>query len=91
MSLLTGERRSATVVATTSLTVLTVGPQAIKRVLQEDKSLVEQISAIVAKRQSVTQTIVDSLSREQAALALTKQQQSLVDRIQNYFWGPVEQ
>jgi CRP-like cAMP-binding protein len=91
MSLLTGERRSATVVATTSLTVLTVGPQAIKRVLQEDKSLVEQISAIVAKRQSVTQTIVDSLSREQAALALTKQQQSLVERIQNYFWGPVEQ
>jgi CRP-like cAMP-binding protein len=87
MSLLTGERRKATVTALTDLDVLAVGHEAILKVLQEDKTLVEKIGAIVAGRQSTTQAAKDQLTKEHASLVLSGQQRTLVERIQNYLWG----
>ncbi len=90
MSLLTGERRLASVAALTDLEVLAVGHKAIKKVLQEDKTLVEKIGAIMARRLSVTQAAQDELSREYANRGLAPQQKSIVERIQNYLWGRVK-
>lgn len=87
MSLLTGEPRSATVLATTELSVIAVGKQALMQVVQEDRRLVERIGEVVARRQAATAAAKAQLSRDAAALSAVRQTQSLVERIQKFFWG----
>ncbi len=87
MSLLTGAPRTATVIAKTILRVLAVGKDALARLLEEDGKLLELISGVVAKRQTETATAREQLTRESAATAVSKQHESLIDRIQAYLWG----
>ena len=87
MSLLTGEPRSATVVASTELSVIAVGKQALLQVVQEDRGLVERIGEVVARRQAVTAAAKAQLSRDAAALSVVTHTRSLVERIQSFFWG----
>ncbi len=88
MSLLTGEPRSATVVAAESLQVIAVGKEALIQVVEQDRRLVEQIGEVVARRHAATAAAKAQLSREAAALAANSQARSLVERIQNFLWGP---
>ncbi|MGQ0810040.1 MAG: cyclic nucleotide-binding domain-containing protein [Nitrospiraceae bacterium] len=88
MSLLTGAPRSATVVAVVPLTVIVVGKQALSRVIQEDRRLIERISEVVASRQAATLVAKDKLSRDSAG-AVARETRSLVERIRSFFWGPV--
>ena len=87
MSLLTGEPRSATVVAATELSVIAVGKQALLQVVQEDRRLVERIGEVIARRQAVTAAAKAQLSRDAAALSVVTHTRSLVERIQSFFWG----
>ncbi|MGH7229564.1 MAG: cyclic nucleotide-binding domain-containing protein [Nitrospiraceae bacterium] len=87
MSLLTGEPRSATVVATTPLRVLSIGKQALSRVVQKDGDLVGRISGVVAQRQVEMAATKERLSRESAAVTLGSQKHSLMERIQQFLWG----
>jgi small-conductance mechanosensitive channel len=87
MSLLTGEPRSATVVAAEPLQVIAVGKEALIQVVHEDRRLVEQIGEVVARRHAATAAAKEQLSREAAALAASSQTRSLVERIQNFLWG----
>lgn len=87
MSLLTGEPRSATVVAVTHVQLLAVGREAIAPLLNHDGVLIERISEVVAQRQVRTQAAREQLSRESANLAMNKQRQSLIERMQTYLWG----
>lgn len=87
MSLLTGEPRSATVVAATQLSVIAVGKQALLQVVQEDRRLIERIGEVVARRQAATSEAKAQLSRDAAALSLVTHTRSLVERIQSFFWG----
>jgi len=87
MSLLTGEPRSATVLAATDLTVIAVGKQALLQAIQEDRRLIERIGEVVARRQAATAAAKAQLSREAAALSVVTQTRSLVERIQSFFWG----
>ncbi|MDR4481493.1 MAG: mechanosensitive ion channel [Nitrospira sp.] len=87
MSLLTGELRSATVLAATELLVIAVGKQALLRVVQEDRPLIERIGEVVARRQAATAATKAQLSRDAAALSAATQTRSLIERIQNFFRG----
>ena len=87
MSLLTGEPRSATVLAATELLVIAVGKQALMQVVQEDRRLIERIGEVVARRQAATAAAKAQLSRDAAALSAVTHARSLVERIQNFFWG----
>ncbi|HQZ69116.1 MAG TPA: cyclic nucleotide-binding domain-containing protein, partial [Planctomycetaceae bacterium] len=87
MSLLTGEPRSATVSAATELLVIAVGKQSLLQVVQEDRRLIERIGEVVARRQAATAAAKAQLSREAAALSAVTHTRSLVERIQNFFWG----
>ena len=87
MSLLTGEPRSATVLAATELSVIAVGKQALLQVLQEDRQLIERIGEVVARRQAATAAAKAQLSRDAAALSVVTHTRSLVERIQSFFWG----
>lgn len=87
MSLLTGEPRSATVLAATDLSVIAVGKLALLQVVQEDRRLIEQIGEVVARRQSATAAAKAQLSRDAAALSVVTHTRSLVERIQSFFWG----
>ncbi len=87
MSLLTGEPRSATVVAATELSVIAVGKQALLQVVQEDRRLIERIGEVVARRQAATAAAKAQLSRDAAALSVVTHARSLVERIQSFFWG----
>jgi CRP-like cAMP-binding protein len=87
MSLLTGEPRSATVLAATQLSVIAVGKQALLQVVQEDRRLIERIGEVVARRQAATSAAKAQLSRDAAALSVVTHTRSLVERIQSFFWG----
>lgn len=87
MSLLTGEPRSATVVAVTQLSVIAVSKSALLQVVQEDRRLIERIGEVVARRQAVTAAAKAQLSRDAAALSVVTHTRSLVERIQSFFWG----
>ena len=87
MSLLTGEPRSATVVAVTELSVIAVGKAALLQVFQEDRRLIERIGEVVARRQAATAAAKAQLSRDAAALSVVTHTRSLVERIQSFFWG----
>ncbi len=87
MSLLTGEPRSATVLAATELLVVAVGKDALMRVVQDDRRLLERIGEVVAQRQAATASAKAQLSRDAAALSTVSHTRSLIERIQNFFWG----
>ena len=87
MSLLTGEPRSATVVAVTQLSVIAVSKSALLQVVQEDRRLIERIGEVVARRQAATAAAKAQLSRDAAALSVVTHTRSLVERIQSFFWG----
>jgi CRP-like cAMP-binding protein len=87
MSLLTGEPRSATVLAASELLVIAVGKQALMAVIQEDRRLIERIGEVVARRQAATAAAKAQLSRDAAALSAVTHTRSLVERIQNFFWA----
>lgn len=87
MSLLTGEPRSATVVAATELSLIAVGKGALMRVVQDDRRLLERIGEVVARRQATTAAAKAQLSRDAEALSTVTHTRSLIERIQYFFWG----
>lgn len=87
MSLLTGEPRSATVVATSCLRVIVVGKESLIRVAKEDHRVIEQIGETVARRHVSTAAAKRQLSRDASLATGLMQARSLIERIQNFFWG----
>ncbi|MEP6670527.1 MAG: mechanosensitive ion channel family protein [Chthoniobacter sp.] len=73
MSLLTGAPRSATVVAGTDCEMWEIGKEVLAEILQENETLVEKLSELLAQRRMETEGIVAS-SAESAQLA-TKQKE----------------
>jgi len=86
MSLLTGEPRSATVVAKTVLRVLVIGKQALSRVLDGNADLIDKIGSLVVTRQLHSQAAHEELSQERANLDIAREKRSLIKRIQSFLW-----
>jgi small-conductance mechanosensitive channel len=87
MSLLTGEPRSATVVAATPVSVVAVGKPALLQLIESDRQLIEKIGEVVARRQAATAAVKAQLSRDAEALSVVTRTRSLVERIQSFFSG----
>lgn len=87
MSLLTGEPRSATVVAATAVSVIAVGKPALLQLIESDRQLIEKIGEVVARRQAATAAVKAQLSRDAEALSVVTRTRSLVERIQSFFSG----
>ena len=85
MSLLTGERRSATIVAQTRLEVLVVGKEAIGPTLRNNPSLVEHMSSLLVQRKSELAAHQERLARRGDGEDREQEKQTLGARIRNFF------
>jgi small-conductance mechanosensitive channel/CRP-like cAMP-binding protein len=84
MSLLTGAPRSATVRATSPLTVLVVGKEAMGQVLANNHSLVERFGETLAQRQSALASHRESAAKSHKPEA-GSDSRSLASRILKFF------
>jgi small-conductance mechanosensitive channel/CRP-like cAMP-binding protein len=85
MSLLTGEQRSATVRAKTTLTVLVIPKQALSRLLTKNPALVEQFSKMLVDRRSELVVAKEAAERAETSSARRLQQSQLSTRIRKFF------
>jgi small-conductance mechanosensitive channel/CRP-like cAMP-binding protein len=86
MSLLTGAPRSATVLAGTDCEMWEIGKEVLAEVLQQNESLVQKLSELLAQRRMETEGIL-ATSAESAQLA-TKQKEyteSFLKRLYSFF------
>jgi CRP-like cAMP-binding protein len=63
MSLLTGEKRSATVIAGTDCEVVEIGKPILARSLKENPQLLAQLGELLAKRRMENEGILESLPK----------------------------
>ena len=87
MSLLTGEPRSATVVARTKLEVVVVTKEALERPIMVNPLLAERISTVLGERKSEMATYQESLNHRDASSqeVVEHRRKSLGSRIRKFF------
>ena len=86
MSLLTGERRSATVIAQTDCEVVEIGKAVLARSLKEHPALLAQLSELLARRQMETEGILAAEKKADAAdTRQIKYTASFVDKLRTFF------
>ncbi len=85
MSLLTGEPRSATVIASDHCGVLVLTKQAVATTLEADPRIAESLSrALAARRQDTMETLEDHRDRDAAATSI-EDEQTFLRRIRLFF------
>jgi small-conductance mechanosensitive channel len=84
MSLLTGERRSASVVAESETEVVVLDKSAIAELLAADRSALEALSRIVEKRLKESAELVAAAASASLDLSPSETEQSLMARIQGF-------
>jgi CRP-like cAMP-binding protein len=86
MSLLTGEKRSATVVAGTDCEVVEITKAVLAQSLQANPELLDQLSNLLAKRQLETEGILASETpRDRIDAQQEKYAATFFDRIHSFF------
>jgi Mechanosensitive ion channel/Cyclic nucleotide-binding domain len=86
MSLLTGERRRATVIAQTDCEVVEIGKPVLAKSLKENPALLAQLSELLARRQLETEGILAAGKKNGAAEAQqTEYTASFVDKLRAFF------
>jgi small-conductance mechanosensitive channel/CRP-like cAMP-binding protein len=86
MSLLTGEKRNATVVAHTDCEVVEIGKAVLAKSLKEHPELLAQLSEMLAKRQMQTEGIFAADQMTDAAqITQTKYASSFVHKLRGFF------
>ena len=86
MSLLTGERRSATVLAQTDCEVVEIGKAVLARSLKENPALLAQLSELLARRQLETEGIFAAGKKDGVAEERqTRYTASFVERLRGFF------
>ncbi len=85
MSLLTGERRSASVSAHTKARVLEIPKSAMAPILLQRPSLAEDLARIMAERKLSTETAIGDGDGKSFADRLSESTRELVHRIQKFF------
>ena len=90
MSLLTGEPRSATVVAQTRLEVLVVSKKALEQPIMVNPILAEQIGGVLVARKSEMAAHQESLNhRDESGKEVAEhRRKSLGSRIRRFFGAP---
>jgi CRP-like cAMP-binding protein len=86
MSLLTGEQRSATVVATTDCEAVEIGKPVLAGSLREDPELLTKLGELLARRQMETEGILAAHTRpEVVAAKKTEYQATFVGKLSKFF------
>ncbi|MBI3932877.1 MAG: mechanosensitive ion channel [Acidobacteria bacterium] len=86
MALLTGEQRSATVVAVTDVDVHTIDKAGFERILVANPAVTVDISTILAeRREALSQATHDITARFEPAASSGELKQRILDRIRSYF------
>ena len=85
MSLLTGERRSATVLAHTDCEVVEVGKAVLARSLQEHPQLLTQLSDLLARRQLETEGILAAETHTETRERQTQYAAGFLDKLRVFF------
>jgi small-conductance mechanosensitive channel len=81
MSVLTGEPRTATVVALADASLLAVDRDAFERILSKEPDLAQRLAEVIARRRLA----LDQARAEQAAPAIEKEASNLLSRIRSIF------
>ena len=85
MSLLTGDARSATVVAEADCELLEIGAEAFRRVVLTDSAIVERIAAAVATRRA---ELEQHRATRAAVASVADSPQTLVARVRQFLGLP---
>ncbi|HZV36493.1 MAG TPA: cyclic nucleotide-binding domain-containing protein, partial [Verrucomicrobiae bacterium] len=86
MSLLTGERRSATILAHKDCEVVEIGKPVLTRSLKENPDLLSKLSALLAKRQMETEGIVAANTKPSVIEATRiEYANSFMDKLRTFF------
>ncbi len=85
MSLLTGEPRSATVVAVEQVDCLVLGKQDLLNLFEQRPAVAEEMSALITERQLGLTAAREKLSEQEARQRLKDRGADLLARIQRYF------
>jgi len=86
MSLLTGEPRSATVKALTDCEMWEIGKDTLADILAENKTLVERLSEILAKRKMEMDGIIElSLAEDEKAATVNRYKRTFLERLYSFF------
>jgi small-conductance mechanosensitive channel len=86
MSLLTGEQRSATVVANTDCEAVEIGKPVLANSLRENRELLTKLSELLARRQMETEGILAAHALPEVVEAKkTEYQASFVDKLNKFF------
>ena len=85
MSLMTGERRAATVVATTSVQCFRLDKQAFEDVLRQRPAIAEPVAEILARRRVELTAARENLDHEARTRRVAAAQVDLLRRIRDFF------
>lgn len=85
MALVTGEKRQATVRAVTECELTVIGHAAFHEVLAESPHLVEELSRVLAERQSALDEHAENLSDGDRERDMDLKSLQFIDRIKNFF------
>ena len=87
MSLLTGEKRSASVLAINDCKVLEITKPVFAEVIGQDPTILPRLSELLARRQLETEGIVAARSQRTAGIEAREQeyQASFLDRLKSFF------
>ena len=86
MALLTGERRAATVVASTDVDLFTIDKGAFHEVLVANPAIAVEISTILAeRREALSQAEGDITARFEPGTSKVAMKEHILDRIRSYF------
>ena len=86
MSLLTGEKRSATVIAQSDCEVVEVGKAVLARSLKENPELLAQLSELLARRQLETEGALAAGKKDgMGQVQQTKYTDSFLDKLRTFF------
>ena len=85
MGLMTGEPRSATVVAITDVECYRLDKESFKAILQSRPEIAEDISSVLARRRVELEAVKEDLTEETKRARMHYHQGALLRRIQNFF------
>ena len=85
MSLLTGEPRSATVLAHTDCEVVEIGKPVLGRSLKENPELLEKLSELLAKRRLETEGVLAAHAKEVVEAKRTEYTNTFLDKLRVFF------
>jgi CRP-like cAMP-binding protein len=85
IGLLTGEPRVATVIATTPVQTFRLDKESLQEIMKARPAIAEEISHILAQRQSELSSILHNLDEEAKAKRLASDQSDILGKIRNFF------